>query len=58
MLDLSLIYSQQENQGDQDSSTTNNDQAADEQADEGADGTGQELPTDIDTNIKLDKMWN
>lgn len=58
MLDLSLIYSQQENQGDQDSSTTNNDQAADEQADEGVDGTGQELPTDIDTNIKLDKMWN
>ena len=30
MLDLSLIYSQQENQGDQDSSTTNNDQVVDE----------------------------
>ena len=55
MLDLSLIYSQQANQGDQDSSTTNNDQAPDDQNEE-ADGNGTELPADIETEIKLDKI--
>ena len=54
MLDLSLIYSQQANQGGEDSSTTNNDGDPPEQtADEGEDGTGKELPADLDPEVKL-----
>ena len=57
MLDLSLIYSQQQNQGGEDSSTTNNDGDPPEQnADNGEDDTGKDLPTDLEPEVKLDKI--
>jgi hypothetical protein len=54
MLDLSLIYSQQQNQAGEDSSTTNNDPAPEDTNEDG--DVGQDLPVDIDPEIKLDKI--